>query len=332
MIKIALVGTGNVATSSYLPYLAKQEGVALSFYNRTRAKAEAAASRFGGSVAGSLRELVEAEPDAVLVLTRETDRYEAALALLELRPKRLFFEKPLVAMRGQANVEEADFVKGREILQRAGMAGVETAMVFNYRFFDQTLKASQIVAARSWGQATNVSALVHYACWSHCIDLVLCFAGAVSEVTALAGHQERGWTGQGGARDIAAAFRTEAEATGTIIGTNGLDFKMPLFELTLAFERGRLHMRDLDGDQEVLDYGTRQHEVYQVSRDSSRWDHYNASFARSLEGYLGSIRAGGPPPIPGIAGLRELQFEAGLKRSAAEGRPVVLAEEFPLDL
>jgi hypothetical protein len=34
--------------------------------------------------------------------------------------------------------------------------------------------------------------------------------------------------------------------------------------------------------------------------------------------------------VPGRFGLLELQVEAGLKRSIAQGRPVALAEEFPL--
>ncbi len=332
MVKIALVGTGNVATNSYLPYLARQKDVVLSYYSRTPSKAEAAAGRFGGTVAASLHELLEPDPDAVLVLTRETDRYEATLALLDLKPRRLFFEKPLVAMHGQANVSEEDFFKGREILTQARAAGVETAMVFNYRFLDQTRKARELVAGRSLGTVVSMTALVHYACWSHCIDLLLCFAGAVSEVTAMHGLQPRPFLSQVEAKDVMAAFRTEGDAAGAIIGTAGIDFRTPLFELSIAFERGRLHMRDLDGDLELLHYGTGQHEIYQVSRDTSRWDHYNASFAHSLAAYLESIRAGGPPPIPGLAGLQELQFEAGLRRSAAQGRPVTLGQEFPLDL
>jgi len=35
--------------------------------------------------------------------------------------------------------------------------------------------------------------------------------------------------------------------------------------------------------------------------------------------------------VPGLAGLLELQVEAGLRRSITEGRPVRLAEELPLD-
>ena len=34
------------------------------------------------------------------------------------------------------------------------------------------------------------------------------------------------------------------------------------------------------------------------------------------------------PPVPGMAGLQELQFEAALKRSIAQGRPVDVAREF----
>jgi hypothetical protein len=35
--------------------------------------------------------------------------------------------------------------------------------------------------------------------------------------------------------------------------------------------------------------------------------------------------------VPGLAGLRELQFEAGLKKSIADRQPVILAEAFPID-
>ncbi len=34
-IKIAIVGTGKVARASYLPYLAQQEDVTLSYFSRT---------------------------------------------------------------------------------------------------------------------------------------------------------------------------------------------------------------------------------------------------------------------------------------------------------
>ena len=69
-----------------------------------------------------------------------------------------------------------------------------------------------------------------------------------------------------------------------------------------------------------------------LPRDVSRWDQYRASFGKSINAYLASIRAGDPPTVPGIAGLRELQFEAAIKRSIAQGAPVDPDVDFPLQL
>ena len=38
-----------------------------------------------------------------------------------------------------------------------------------------------------------------------------------------------------------------------------------------------------------------------------------------------------PPPIPGLAGLQELQFEAGIKRAIGTGATVDLGEEFAIE-
>jgi predicted dehydrogenase len=331
-LKVAIVGTGKVATQNYLPYLVQHKDVTLSYYNRTRAKAEEVAQRYGGRTAASLAELMQDEPDTVLVLTRETDRYAAARALLEFRPKRLFFEKPLVAQHGQANVVEDDFIQAREILQLAQAAGTETAMVFNYRFFDQTSKARELVGAHKLGQPVHFTGLVHYACWSHCIDLILDFVGPVHTITALASQQQGSCMGSTGVTDVTAAVRMQNDATGTLIGTCRVDFKLPLYELTFAFERGRISLRDLDGDMELIDYTSGRHMIHRLSRDVSRWDQYRASFGKAINAYLDSIRDGSPPPVPGMAGLRELQFEAAIKRSIGQAKSVALDEVFPIAL
>lgn len=329
-LHIAIVGTGKVAVQNYLPALVQHEDVALRYYNRTPEKAIAAAERYGGQAAASLDELMAEPPDTVLVLTRETDRYAVTDALLAYRPKRLFFEKPLVAQRGQAAVTEEDFLRGRDLLRRADAAGTETAMVFNYRFFEQTRKALAILAERDFGAPMHFSGLVHYACWSHCIDLVLTFMGPAAVISALADRRAGPCMGSDHVQAVSVAVQLANDATGTLIGTCGMDFKLPLYELTFAYERGRIHLRDLDGDMEVIDYRTGRHEVHALPRDVSRWDQYRASFGKAINAYLESIRAGAPPPVPGLAGLRELQFEAGIKRSIAQGAPVALDEVFPL--
>lgn len=328
-LKVAIIGTGNVARKNYLPFLAQQDDVILSYYNRTREKADTCAGEFGGWVADSIDQLMHESPDVVMLLTSETIRYELALEVLQHKPKRVFFEKPLVAQQDQAHVSEDDFEKGRELLRMAQANGTETAMVFNYRFFDQTLAAKQLVAERHFGDLIQATGFVHYACWSHCIDLIHHFAGPVAEMTALAGATERPAELMT-ATDVTASFTMVNGATGTILGTAGFNFEFPLFELMLGFEGGRLTFRGLDGDMEVLDYSGHRHEIHSLTRHTSRWDQYNRSFEKSIDAYLGSVRVGAEPPVPGISGLQELQFEAALKRSIRLRRPVKVQDEFPL--
>ncbi len=324
-IKIAIIGTGNVARQSYLPYLSRRKDVLLSYYSRTQAKAEACASDFGGHAVGSIQELMADDPDAVLVLTDETQRYVATIPLLEHHPRRIFFEKPLMAQYGQANVCEDDFFKARELLERAHAAGAETAMIFNYRFFDQTLRARQIIRERGFGKLLQASLFVNYACWSHCIDLLNLFGGRAAQVTALAGG-----TQYQGAVDLAGSFQLESGASGTILGTSGVKFDFSLYELFFNFENGTLHFSDLDGPLTVDENGRRYSETLALIGNYSRWTQYAASFEKSLAAYLESIEKGAPPPIPGMAGLEELQFEAALRRSIAQRRPVEVQKEFSI--
>lgn len=324
-LKIALVGTGGVARGSYLPYLTTREDVSLSYYDRDASRSADCVTRFGGRATSSVAELLADDPDAVLVLTPETKRYEAALEVLAHHPRRMLFEKPLVAQHGQANVSEDDFHLAKEVVDRATAAGTQTAMLFNYRFFDQTLRARQLVADGGFGRLTQASLMVQYACWSHCIDLLALFGGPVAEITAIAGQ-----TPYQNAVDVAAAFRLVNGASGSILGTNGTQFALPLYTMLFAFEGGILRFHDLDGPLEVFRNGQRYSETHALIGNHSRWDQYTASFAKALAAYLDSVAQDAPAPVPSSAGLAELQFEASLRRSAAQGRPVRVQEEFPL--
>ena len=326
-IVIAIVGTGNVARNNYLPFLSKQDDVDLRYFSRTQLKAEECARAFGGRVVDSIEEIHAHEPDTILVLTRETQRYEATRKLLQGKPKRLFFEKPLVAQAGQDNVCEDDFHKAADLLQRAKASGTETAMVFNYRFFDQTLRIESLVAERGFGKLIHASMFVNYACWSHCIDLLHLFGGRASQVSALAsGTQHKN------AVDVAGSFCLANGATGTILGTNGFKFDFPLYQIILSFEQGIIRFSDLDGPTDVFDKNTRYCETHTLLGNHSRWEQYSGSFVKSLTAYLDSIRQNQPPPVPGIAGLEELQFEVALRRSIEEKRPVDVQSEFPVEI
>jgi len=328
-MKIAVVGTGNVAKDCYLPFLKTQKDVELSYFSRTRAKADQCAATFGGKVCGSLPELLAGGPDAVFVLTNETTRAEVLSELVPLKPRRLFLEKPLVARNGQDNVSETDFETARDLMAQLHGQGCATAMIFNYRFFDQVLAAREVLAKRPFGKALNAVAAVNYACWSHCIDLLHLFVGPAETIMAQESGLRHRW-GKAEVADITGSIRFAGGASGTILGTWTLNFGFPLFELIVNCTGGRFHLRCLDGDLEILDYSTKRHEVLSVTRNTSRWDQYRASFGKAIGAYLDSLRRNEPPPVPGQAGLEELRFEAALRRSVRLGRAVQVAGEFAL--
>ena len=329
-MEIAIVGVGKVAQDNYIPTLLRHKDVSLTCYSRTWERSEEVGKRFGIRPARTLDELFKWVPEAVFVLTHVEQHLESTQALLPFQPKRLFLEKPLVAKRGQAHVTQQDFWDGKKLLLQAQEAGTEVAMVFNYRFFDQIQRAKRLIQEQNFGKPISVFVLTHFACWSHCIDLIMEFAGPVREISAQQGTQAYPFE-DGEAVDIAASFILGSGATGVLLGTSGISWNFPLFEITINFEGGRIHFRDLDQDMEVLDYRQNVHELFSPSRDESRWIKYNQSFEKSVDAYLASIRNGATPPVPGIAGLLELQFEASIKKSIADRRPIVASEEFPTD-
>ena len=324
-----MIGVGKVAQDNYIPTLSRHKDVSLTCYSRTFEKTQTVAQKFGIRAARTLDELFERQPEVVFVLTHVEQHLESTQSLLPFKPKHLFLEKPLVAKGGQAHVTQQDFWDGKDLLLQAQEVGTETAMVFNYRFFDQIQRAKRLIQERDFGDVISVVALTHFACWSHSIDLIMNFAGPVREISAHEGNTSYPFEA-GEAKDITASFLIGDHASGVLLGTSGMSWTLPLFELTFNFENGRIHVRDLDQDMEVLDYHQNTHELFSQTRDESRWAKYNQSFDKSVDAYLDSVRAGAPPPVPGIAGLLELQFEASLKKSIAERRSVLPSEEFPI--
>ncbi|MBX3098653.1 MAG: Gfo/Idh/MocA family oxidoreductase [Salinibacterium sp.] len=322
-LKIAIVGAGRVARDAYLPHLAADPSIHLGFSSRSEERAEQLAAAFGGVALATDAALAAWHPDIAFVLTPEQARYSVASSLIALGVPRLFLEKPLVAANGQERVTEQDYVDGRSLLAAADSAGCETAMIFNYRYFEHVQRARELAA--TFGAVTRVGATTHYACWSHCIDLIAWFTGGFRAVTATSGETE--FTGAGmTAPDIAAAFTLESGAVGTLLGTAGRAWQHPLFDLSIDFERGRVRLSDIGGHLEVFDDDSPEPVLSPPASEGTRWDRYRATFRASIDAYLHTVRTGEAPPIPGADGLRELQFEAGIKRSLTEGRRVNLTD------
>ena len=316
--KLAIIGAGNVACNSYLPYLVKRDDVELIIQSRTMEKAKSAAERFNGRAVETLEQVAAENPTAALVLTREQQHIDVSTALVDLGVKRLFIEKPLNARNGQANVTEEDYFEAARFLKHAEEKGCEVAMNFNYRFYEISKKLRAIMAERNYGELKECTFMVNYACWSHCIDLLRFFGGKIKTVTALGEKKENA--------DLAGAFFFENGGTGTILGTSATNFSMSLYYVVLNFEKAIVKFEDLDSEMSIYETGTQYRETFRLLGNFSRWQQYTDSFAKSLEAYLAAIDNGEKPPVTGADGVIELQFEAALRRSAARGCPVNFAD------
>ena len=316
--RLAIIGAGNVACMSYLPFLSKREDLELLIHCRTFEKAKGVAAKFNGIAIETMAEVAAMQPMAALVLTKEQQHLEAAGALVDLGVKNIFIEKPLNAKNGQANVTEEDYFEAARFIRHANDAGCEIAMNFNYRFFELYKKLKSIAAERNFGELRQSSWFVNYACWSHCIDLLHFFGGKIKTVTALGEKKENA--------DLAGAFFMENGSTGTILGTDATNFDMSLYYVTLHFDNAIVTFEDLDSELKIYENGTQYRESYNLFGNFSRWNQYTDSFEKSVNAYLASVENGEKPPVSGEDGLRELQFEAALRRSAALGRPVDFAD------
>ena len=162
------------------------------------------------------------------------------------------------------------------------------------------------------------------------IDLLLSFSGGV---TGIAGCSSENIfrSGLEPAYDIAGSFRTANGGSGTSLGTAGTDFRHPLYNVTLSFERGIAVFSDLDASLTVYENGEDDAVTYSLNSNKSRWDRYSVSFERSIGAYLENMNKGLPPLVTGMDGLRELQFEAALRCAATQGKYIELNKEFSLE-
>ena len=328
-LRCAVVGTGAVALNSYLPYLVEQEGIELAYLSRSNAKSVHAQSLFGGTVLADVEELASWAPDVAFILTTDTQHAAVMGELLARGVARIFVEKPLVAARGQAHVEESDFWHAAELVRVAEQHGAELAVGFNYRFFETVKRAIHFSETSNFGRLIGVVGDAHYACWSHTLDLIGLFAGPFASLVALSGDAAHGEGEMQGA-DRVIAFTSVGGAAGTLRGSAGRPWNGSLLSIVLQYEHGRLELDDLDVSLRIFDAAQNRAEMMTLGADVSRWSRYDASFEASLGAYLDSVRRRTAPPVSGWDGVRELQVEAAIARAIAEHRRIDVQAEFPL--
>lgn len=327
-LRTLVIGASAVAIENYLPFLAAQDDLRLTIYNRTSSKATEAANQFGVEIATDLDEAI-AQTDLAFVLTTEPPRAGILERLISAGVPRIFSEKPFVAKDGVA-VDEGDFREGARILSLATERGVSLGQQFNYRYMATVAYAHQLAADRDLGELRTFTAHSHYGCWAHVVDLVEWLAGGIAEVGAVESRDAIDWSDRP-TRDLAATLQANSGAVGTLVGSARGDWARPLFRLELVYDRGTIRFSDFGDPVVFADSSSQVDETFSFPRALSRWDQYRASFAASLTDYLDRVRANERPNVDANDAVRELRLEAALRLSAAEQASVVLDERLPMN-
>lgn len=138
MIRVALIGSGNIAQSRHLPNLRDSRLAALhGVYNRTKERSQQVAAEYGGRVYDTPEEIwKDAAVDAAIICTPVESHFELARKAL-LSGKHVLCEKPLVL-----TVKEALLLLAAE-----EQSGKKLMVSYNQRFYAPHVKARELLRA-----------------------------------------------------------------------------------------------------------------------------------------------------------------------------------------
>ena len=107
--KLAIIGAGNVATRSYLPYLVKRDDVELVIQSRNFEKAKAAAETFHGRAVETLEEVAKENLTDHVTVTQTgcigICQYEPVVEVFEAGKEKVTYVK-MTAEKAKRVVEE----------------------------------------------------------------------------------------------------------------------------------------------------------------------------------------------------------------------------------
>jgi predicted dehydrogenase len=145
-LRVAILGCGSIGIR-HAKNIAHIDGHELVLHDPDNPRAEALAVETGASVAGSIDEILESSPHAVLICTPPGSHADLATAALEAGAH-CFVEKPLAIERSQA-LRITELAEQRD---RVLMVG------FNLRFHPGLIKIHELVASGAVGRVLMVRA------------------------------------------------------------------------------------------------------------------------------------------------------------------------------
>lgn len=323
--RVAILGCGYTGSYQHGPGFARLPGVRVVGVCDLHAdRAARLGAALGCAAFGDLRELLAAaRPDLVVNCTREWQHLDTTLACLEAGAD-VFCEKIL-----------AERLESGEALVRAAAArGRVLGVNFNWRFLPGVERLRRLRADGELGPLRLLRVLAHAQVHHHALDLVEHLAGEVATVQATI-HDEpasRGlaaWNPFAGellympTRYCLATMETRDGVGVSMASTELLDPGGVQLAVDAVFEEGTVTLSGvLDRDAlGTLTASARRPVDLRLSRGGGPAG-FALSFQRSIEAFVGSLRAGAPPPTSGADALRVMRLENALVRAHAAGARV----------
>ena len=145
MIKVGIIGCGTITRLRHAPeYTENQDAQIVALYDMNRERAEEIAKEFGGTVCGSVEELLAMDLDAVSVCTSNNLHAEMTIQALEAG-RHVLCEKPMAVSLEQCEA----------MVEAAKRAGKKLMLGHNQRFSPAHQEAHRMVAAGEIGRVLS---------------------------------------------------------------------------------------------------------------------------------------------------------------------------------
>jgi predicted dehydrogenase len=313
--RVGIIGCGDVAQRYHAPAFAAQPDVTIvGCASRTLESAQALARRYDAAAYPSTEALIgQANPDLVVVTTHEAARLEP-LELVLREGLHLFVEKPLYARVDQDRITAEDYRAARAALKLWDRSRSTFGVNFNYRMMPHMQRMKSDIVDGSLGEILSVNASTHLACWSHTIDLLQWWLGAIQTVSALRSELSD-------QLDRVCTVSFVGGAIGTLAGASGTFERTALLHIEVRGSRARGIVEGVNGSYRRV-HESSDARIDQWPNPDVTGDCYSSSFRTSIDGYCDALRAGSLPPVSGDDGLSEMAVEAAVDRSASTGTVV----------
>ena len=314
-VKVAMLGCGRIGRDRHAPAFAKTDGVKIvAACDKDEERAKALAGDYEVPWYTDAAEMLGKESiDVVDVATTEKDRPLPLIQCLEAG-KHVFCEKPLAGVKGQFNVEEADLIQAKLVMDAWRKSGRFFGINFNYRTAPHAKPMKEAIDAGEFGDPIMINVFAHLACWSHVIDLMRWFNGDVAELTAYMSAEESN-------RDRAATVKFVNGSIGTLVGSSKFNWEHPLLRIEYVGTKARGTIEDLTGEFRMRIADEPEKVAWGPPDGNFRGD-FTGTFTTSVMNFASAVRDGKEPPVTGTDAFRELEIDAAIPMSAERNAPV----------